>query len=598
MAVVRAIRFTSSSVTRARLALASLAKAANTGASGKSGASEGPVQPEGPIVFVVEQSALTVFESLAAEVEDRGTQDKGRELSRYLLDREAVPLVLSAYTEPGRLQQGVKAFLKRARAAGESKPYVVAAGDKVFERAWSQAEDDAQGPAGSDSGADPSVRLLALLRNVKVPAELREAYAGESAAAEVVRRLIVQASQCDVPVLIAGETGTGKEVVARKIHDLRFDPLHHPEDHHQYVAINCSGIPSELVETELFGYEKGAFTGASERKIGLWRLADRGTLFLDEVGDLPLDSQAKVLRAIEQREILPVGGTTPIKVNTRIIAATNRDLQAMTGAQLFREDLLQRLCGMVIHTPPLSRHPEEIASFARMFWKEISKGRSELPEEILRALEVRQWPGNVRELKQTLLHLAALFGTESLRVEHIRAVFEIRDQVMGPAGSMEHCAAAGTYRAECLRVLNRALELTQACEAALAAVSGSRGVSRTAWPALRRTLDGIRNELAELSTHPIWFHSINTFRAAQALGDSLAKICGDSGESARRKLAARRAGLKAAIDSAAEALFREAGWLGAAPDEGWGNGVTGTTQDSPGPRKRASRAPYRRGPRT
>jgi DNA-binding NtrC family response regulator len=296
-------------------------------------------------------------------------------------------------------------------------------------------------------------------------------------------------------------------------------------------------------------------------------------LFLDEIGDLPLNAQAKVLRAIEEKEILPIGCRKAIKVNTRIIAATNKDLQALTSARLFREDLLQRLCGFIINTPSLAGHPEEITLLARKFWEEISKeisgDPSELPREILRELESRPWPGNNRELKQTLRHLATLFGTESLNAEHLRVVFQIRSQVTGPAATPEHGVAAGNYRAECLRTLNRALELTQACESALATVPGSRNLSPTAWPALRRTLDRIRDELRELCSHPIWFHSLSTHRAVEALVNSLAGVCGPSGELARKSLAAKQAGLRTSMQAARKAIFREAEWLGAVPGEPW-----------------------------
>jgi transcriptional regulator with GAF, ATPase, and Fis domain len=334
---------------------------------------------------------------------------------------------------------------------------------------------------------------------------------------------------------------------------------------HEFVPINCAGIPSELLESELFGYQKGAFTGAFSDRKGLWETATRGTLFLDEIGELPLAQQAKVLRAIEDGVIYPLGAVEPVKVCARIVAATNRNLNAMAEARLFRDDLLQRLCGLVIQTPSLRRHPEEIRSLAQRFWKEESKGASELPDEILRELKSHYWFGNMRELRQVLKHLRELFGTKALKAEHIRAVFETRSRALGPRAIPDERASADAYRRDCLRTLSQAAKLVRSCELALAAIPNSGRISRLAWAPLRQTLNANGRQLEDLCGQPLWFHSRGTYQAIRTLLGALMELRDLPEEAARKKLSPKQAELKAAIESACAALFREAKWLSTIP---------------------------------
>src|ERR1700688_1797593 len=198
-------------------------------------------------------------------------------------------------------------------------------------------------------------------------------------------------------VLITGETGTGKEVIARAIHELS------PRRNRNLVKINCAAIPSGLLESELFGHERGAFTGAINQKIGRFELADRGTLFLDEVGDLSLELQPKLLRVLQEQEFERLGGNRPQRVDVRVVAATNQDLKQMVRDREFREDLYYRLNAFPIYLPPLRERkpdiPELVEHFVQQFANSMEKTIETIPEETMRALVRHHWPGNIRELQ-------------------------------------------------------------------------------------------------------------------------------------------------------------------------------------------------------
>jgi formate hydrogenlyase transcriptional activator len=221
---------------------------------------------------------------------------------------------------------------------------------------------------------------------------------GESSELKRVLKQVEDVAATDATVLILGETGTGKELIARAIH--RLSPR---RDHYAFVRLNCSAIPSGLLESELFGHEKGAFTGAIAQKIGRLELAHRGTFFLDEVGDLPLELQPKILRALQEKEFERVGGTRTIPVNVRLVAATNRDLAKMVNAGQFRSDLYYRLRVFPITIPPLRERRGDIPLLVRYFLSSHSKrmGRriETIPTETMQRLVKWHWPGNVRELE-------------------------------------------------------------------------------------------------------------------------------------------------------------------------------------------------------
>ena len=228
---------------------------------------------------------------------------------------------------------------------------------------------------------------------------------GRSPVMQEIYRVIARLTQSDLTVMIVGESGTGKELVARALHDYgrrRKGP---------FVAVNMAAIPRELIESELFGHEKGAFTGATSRSPGRFEQAEGGSLFLDEIGDMPLEAQTRLLRVLQQGEYTAVGGNAPIKTNVRIIAATHRDLRQLIAQGLFREDLFFRLNVVPLRLPPLRERTEDIADLVRHFLGHAAKEGlpgKELNGEAIERLKRYRWPGNVRELENLLRRLVAI----------------------------------------------------------------------------------------------------------------------------------------------------------------------------------------------
>ena len=236
---------------------------------------------------------------------------------------------------------------------------------------------------------------------------------GSSRGMERVYEIVGKVADTEASVLITGESGTGKELVARSIHHRscrRAAP---------FIAINCAAIPRDLLESELFGHVKGAFTGAIKDKIGKFQLADGGTLFLDEVGELPLELQPKLLRALQERVIEPVGGTKPLKLDVRVVAATNLDIEKALADAVFREDLYYRLAVIPIHLPPLRERREDIALLLRHFCAKHGAGTVNFDRAASAALSSYSWPGNVRELENLVERLLIMRGGDTITVDDL-----------------------------------------------------------------------------------------------------------------------------------------------------------------------------------
>src|SRR6266702_1431689 len=232
---------------------------------------------------------------------------------------------------------------------------------------------------------------------------------GRSPAMQEIYRVLARLMQTDLTVMISGESGTGKELVARALHD------YGKRRNGPFVAINMAAIPRDLIESELFGHEKGAFTGANTRSSGRFEQAEGGTLFLDEIGDMPMEAQTRLLRVLQQGEYTTVGGRTPIKTDVRIIAATNKDLRQLIQQGLFREDLFFRLNVVPLRLPPLRERSEDIPDLIRHFFA-LAEREGLPPKQIdiaaLDRLKRYRWPGNVRELEHLARRLAALYPQE------------------------------------------------------------------------------------------------------------------------------------------------------------------------------------------
>jgi transcriptional regulator with PAS, ATPase and Fis domain len=291
---------------------------------------------------------------------------------------------------------------------------------------------------------------------------------GEDPAFKETLLAIQRAASSEATVLLLGESGTGKELLSRALHQLS------PRAKGPFVAINCAAIPEALLENELFGHEKGAFTGANARKVGKAEMAHRGTLFLDEIGDLPLALQAKILRLVQERQFERVGGVQTLSVDVRVVAATNRDLRQAVAAREFREDLFFRLSVFPVEIPPLRRRRGDILplaeSFLERYARELGRKGMRLSEEARRALLDHHWPGNVRELQNCLERAAILCDGTEIQPQHLRLLADER----GPS-----LADVLDLRAPLAEVSARAAALAEeeAIRLALADAQGDRAVA-------------------------------------------------------------------------------------------------------------------------
>jgi DNA-binding NtrC family response regulator len=234
-----------------------------------------------------------------------------------------------------------------------------------------------------------------------------QGFVTEDPATKQVLAMLERAASAVLPVLVHGETGTGKELIARGLHERS------PRHDQPFVPINCAALPESLIESELFGHERGAFTGAIDRKTGLFEVAHRGTVFLDEIGELSLPLQSRLLRVLETQEFFRVGGTRPVKVDVRVVSATNRDLPAEVDAGRFRGDLYYRLNGVTLRVPPLRERRGDIPLLARHFLDRAGSGRM-LDAEAVEVLSGYDWPGNVRELEMVIGRAALLSAGPSI----------------------------------------------------------------------------------------------------------------------------------------------------------------------------------------
>jgi two-component system, NtrC family, nitrogen regulation response regulator NtrX len=371
-----------------------------------------------------------------------------------LVERESPDLVLLDVKMPG--MDGLE-VLDRLRAMNETLPVVVISGHGTISTA---VEATKKGAFDFIEKPFASERVLVSLRNaldqgrlrdenrsLKRAVEVRHQMIGDSSGLKQVMAAVGRAAPTNATVLIQGESGVGKELVARTIHR---NSLRSRE---RFVQVNCAAIPEELIESELFGHEKGSFTGATEKQVGKFEQADRGTIFLDEVGDMSAKTQAKVLRVLQEGEVERLGSARTIKVDVRVIAATNKNLEEEIEKGRFREDLYFRLAVIPIFVPPLRERPDDIPLLVRHFMDYFSRENNVRPKRIsqsaLDALQRYRWKGNIRELRNTVERLIIMTGgdtmdlpdlPESLRSPSAAGVASARH------GSDSEASKAGTLR--------------------------------------------------------------------------------------------------------------------------------------------------------
>jgi DNA-binding NtrC family response regulator len=315
---------------------------------------------------------------------------------------------------------------------------------------------------------------------------------GRSPAIESVRAIIRRAAEADIPVLITGESGVGKELVAREIHERS------ARGAARFVALNCPAIPESLIESEMFGFERGAFTGADQAKMGLIELSAGGTLFLDEIGELPVNLQAKLLRVLQEKEIQRLGGLKPIPVDLRVVAATNRNLEEEIESGKFRSDLFYRLNVLRVVVPPLRDRREDIPELATFFLDRIGRKFNRpglrLDPDVSRALANYRWPGNIRELENVLERMAILARGDTLTAADLPAELRAGHAPTDSAGGPDARAWPENYR-EARDAFERAY-LTRLLEASGGSVGRAARISGISRRSLYEKLDkhGIKRD--------------------------------------------------------------------------------------------------------
>ncbi|HEY7286825.1 MAG TPA: sigma-54 dependent transcriptional regulator [Vicinamibacterales bacterium] len=411
--------------------------------------------PKSRILVIDDESAIR--DSLRMTLEYEGYEFLGAATGQEglaLAEREAPDLVLLDVKMPG--MDGID-VLERLRNLNDQLPIVVISGHGTISTA---VEATKKGAWDFIEKPFASERILVSLRNaldqrqlrdenrsLKKAVEVRHQMVGESPVLRQIMAAISRAAPTNATVLITGESGVGKELVARTIHR---NSLRSRE---RFVQVNCAAIPEELIESELFGHEKGSFTGATEKQVGKFEQADKGTIFLDEVGDMSAKTQAKVLRVLQEGEVERLGSARTIKVDVRVIAATNKNLEEEIEKGQFREDLYFRLAVIPIHVPPLRERPEDIPLLVRHYMESFSRENNARQKRItppaMDVLQRYRWKGNIRELRNTIERLYIMTGGDTIDAADLPSAVRSPAGVAPPrpaAGSDAETAKAGTLR--------------------------------------------------------------------------------------------------------------------------------------------------------
>jgi two-component system nitrogen regulation response regulator NtrX len=355
-----------------------------------------------------------------------------------LLRTEVFDLILSDVVMPGK--SGLE-FLEDLKKAGVKTPIVLVSGQANIEIAVRATKlgalDFLEKPLSTDKLLVTVENALRLSRLEDENRELRHRLGkheliGSGPAMAKLFAQIDRVAASETRVCILGETGTGKELVARAIHEKS------PRRENAFITLNCAAVPAELIESELFGHEKGAFTGAAAKHLGKFEQADGGTLFLDEIGDMPVAMQAKLLRVLEEGEVERVGGDKPIRVNVRVLVATHRNLEELVKQNAFRRDLFHRIYVFPLLLPPLRERPEDFPALVEHFAGQVAaqNGWKEKPfaEDAIAELRRYVWPGNIRELRNVVERLVLLAGEGAVTAADVRLVLPVADRLAERAG--------------------------------------------------------------------------------------------------------------------------------------------------------------------
>jgi two-component system nitrogen regulation response regulator NtrX len=412
-----------------------------------------------PRILVIDDEA-GIRDSMRRTLEYQGYQFVGAATGQeglLLIDRDPPDLVFLDIKMPG--MDGLE-VLERIKASHPGVPVVMVSGHGTAQNAFEARDKGASGfiekpfsepvlleriqkELGETHLRTDLERTQTAYRVLKQEIDSKYQIVGNSQALGKVEQAIKKAAPSHATVLLQGESGVGKELVARTIHRLS------PRSRERFVQVNCAAIPEDLIESELFGHEKGSFTGATERQIGKFEQAHQGTIFLDEVGDMSLKTQAKVLRVLQEGEVERIGSAKTVNVDVRVIAATNKNLEGEIEKGSFREDLYFRLAVIPIFVPPLRERPEDIPLLVKHFLNQLARENNRRPKQIAPAaldlLKRHRWRGNIRELRNTIERVIIMAEGDVIEVSDLpESVRSDKSSVRGPGTAATVGGAAGT----------------------------------------------------------------------------------------------------------------------------------------------------------
>ncbi len=471
-------------------------------------------------LHVTENNNLKLINNFKMIIKDRGRKQENTPLSRYMLGQKKIPLLDSGFKNAKQTPRSIRDLLKRAEREEDRNVCILGVNKGIFNALKKRA--NALKELAKDNIDNREDISDAQIRHDLTVDPLERLFLGTSDQTEKIRHFIKCAAETDDEVLILGETGTGKEVIANAIHLLRFPNLK------KMQVVNCPAISEDLLPSELFGHIKGAFTGAETNKTGLWQLAQDSTLFLDEIGDLSKDNQAKILRALSDRKIKPVGSNDQIEVKARVIAATNVDLVSKVRSGEFRDDLYYRLNTFPIFVPPLRDRKEDITILASTFWADNTPDTAKpLSDEILEEMKKRDWPGNVRVLHSFLrclrtLNYAKIARTEEITIKDLLFAFAYHGEHSFQPTQGPHIQDVLLHPAHCLRRLKRVSDILFSIKLAITSLLEEQ----TAKTVHQDTILNNIRELKMLCTpkDAVLFHSVPTLNEVCGCADEMSML--------------------------------------------------------------------------